>query len=166
MKKQMENLKYKVTAFILLCFCMTRLLAQETIPVSGGNATGNGGTVSYSVGQVVSTTNTGTTASVAQGVQQPFEISVVAEIEDAKRINLTILAYPNPTTNYLILEVADFSLSPLSFSLYDIQGKLLQNKKITDSQTTIDISNLVSANYFIKVAQGNKELKMFKIVKR
>jgi len=43
--------------------------AQDSTNSSGGNATGSGGTVAYSVGQVVYTTNTGTNGSLAQGVQ-------------------------------------------------------------------------------------------------
>jgi len=53
---------------------MIGLQAQETIPASGGKASGSGGTASYSFGQVVYTTYTGTNGLVAQGVQQPFEI--------------------------------------------------------------------------------------------
>jgi hypothetical protein len=45
-------------------------------PQAGGEATGSGGSVSYSVGQVVYTTNTGINGSVAQGVQQPYEFQM------------------------------------------------------------------------------------------
>ena len=139
--------------------------AQESTNASGGNATGSGGTVAYSVGQVVYTTNTGTNGSVAQGVQQPFVISVVTAIEEAKGINLSVSAYPNPTTDYLQLKVESEKLKDLSFQLYDISGKLLQSKKITGNQTSIAMGNLVPANYFVKVIQGNKEVKTFKIIK-
>jgi len=145
---------------------LTGLQAQESVNATGGNASGSGGSVSYSVGQVVYTTNTGTSGSVAQGVQQPYEISVVTAIEEAKGINLSVTAYPNPTTDYLILDIPDFHLFPFTFSLYDMNGKLLQNEKITGKQTSIVMSNLVPANYFVKVIQGSKEVKTFKIVKR
>ena len=32
---------------------VTTVIAQTTIPASGGNASGSGGTLSYSVGQIV-----------------------------------------------------------------------------------------------------------------
>lgn len=51
--------------------------AQETIAVTGGNASGSGGTTSYSVGQMFYHTNTGTDGSVIEGIQIPYEISVV-----------------------------------------------------------------------------------------
>ncbi|MDD4673844.1 MAG: T9SS type A sorting domain-containing protein [Bacteroidales bacterium] len=140
-------------------------MAQESINATGGNASGSGGSASYSVGQMVYTTNTGTNGSVAQGVQQPFEISAVTGIEEAKSIQLSVSAYPNPATYYLTLEVRDFRLSNLTYQLYDMQGKLLQSERITGNQTSIVMSNLVPAIYFVKVIEGNKEIKTFKIIK-
>jgi hypothetical protein len=46
-----------------------------------------------------------------------------------------------------------------------MNGKLLQNEKITGNQTIIVMSNLVPANYLVKVSQGNKEVKTFKVIK-
>jgi len=67
-------------------------------------------------------------------------------------------------------------LKDLSYQLYNMHGKLLQNKKITDNQTSIDMNNLVPATYFVKVFQGNKEVhhvksneigaKQFNVVKK
>lgn len=73
----MKYKKMKLSAIIILAMALTELKAQEAIPASGGNATGSGGSVSYSVGQVEYSSNTGSGGSVAAGVQQPYEISVV-----------------------------------------------------------------------------------------
>jgi len=166
----MRHKKLKLSAVLLLGIGLTGLQAQEAIPATGGEASGGGGSASYSVGQMVYTTNTGTNGSVAQGVQQPYEISVVTEIEQAKDINLSVSAYPNPTTDYLTLSISDniqasddFSL--MSYQLYDMQGKLLQTEKITGNQTSISMSNHAPATYFVKVTEGNKEVKTFKIIK-
>jgi gliding motility-associated-like protein len=48
--------------------------AQVATVSSGGEATGAGGSLSYSVGQVVYTTNSGSTFTSAQGVQQPAAV--------------------------------------------------------------------------------------------
>ena len=48
--------------------------AQVATVSSGGEATGAGGSLSYSVGQVVYTTNSGSTFISAQGVQQPAAV--------------------------------------------------------------------------------------------
>lgn len=148
------------------CAILTIIHAQESISATGGEAIGSGGSVSYSVGQLTYQTHTGTNGSVAQGVQQPFEISVVSEIEEAKSINLMVSAYPNPTTDLLQLKVESEKLKNLSFQLYDMQGKLLQSEKITNSQTSIFMSNLQPATYFLRITQGNMEIKTFKIIKQ
>jgi len=165
----MKYKKLKLSVILLLGLGLTGLQAQTSINATGGNASGSGSSVSYSVGQVVYTTNTGTTGSVAQGVQQPFEILVVTGLEEAKGINLSVSAYPNPTTDYLTLEVPDFQLFPFTFHLYDMTGKLLQNEKITGNQTIV-MSNLVPANYFVKIVKTSRdlsqqEIKTFKIIK-
>jgi ABC-type uncharacterized transport system substrate-binding protein len=64
------------------------------------------------------------------------------------------------------LSVDNFEISNLSYKMYDMSGKLLQSEKITSNQTSIVMSNLVSATYFVKVIQGNKEVKTFKIIKK
>lgn len=161
----MRHKRLKLSAVLLLGLGLTGLQAQTSVNATGTNASGSGGTVSYSVGQVVYTTNTGASGSVAQGVQQPYEISVVTSIENAKGICLSVTAYPNPTTNYLTLYIEDFDISNLSYQLFDINGKILQNKKITSNQTSIGMSNLIPATYFVKVIQKNKEVKTFKIIK-
>ncbi len=161
----MKNKNLKLFAVFLFCLGFTAVQAQEATVASGGDASGSGGSASYSVGQVVYTTNIGTNGSVVQGVQQPYEISVVTAIEEAKGINLSILAYPNPTTNYLELKVESEKLKDLSFQLFDMNGKLLENEKIISNQTSIVMSNFAPSNYFVKVIQGNKEIKTFKIIK-
>lgn len=157
--------KLNFCAVLLLGLGLTGLQAQESILASGGNISGSGGTVSYSLGQVVYNTYTGINGLVAQGVQQSYEISVETGLEVAKGINLAVSVYPNPTSDFLTLSLDHFELSNLSYKLFDLQGKLLETKKIEGNQTSIVMSNLVPATYFIKVMQGNTEVKAFKIIK-
>ena len=167
----MRHKKAKLSAVLLLGLGLTALQAQEAIPATGGNASGSGGSVSYTVGQVVYTTNTGTSGTVTQGVQQPFEIFVVTGLEEAKAITLQCMAYPNPTSDYLILKFEGKVQTQCFASLYDITGKLLENKKIESNETSIDMSNLAPATYFLKVLQtknasSQQEVKTFKIIKK
>ena len=162
----MRHKRVKLSAALLLGLGLTGLQAQTSVNATGGNASGSGGSASYSVGQLAYTTNTGTNGSVSEGVQQPFEISVVTGIEEAKDIFLNVSAYPNPTTDYLELKVENLQLSELSYKLYDISGKVYQNKEIGNSITKIEMQNLPQGIYFIKVIDTkNKEFKTFKIIK-
>ena len=159
-------MKHKKTirtlAFSLLC--LGGLHAQESSTAAGGRATGAGGTTSYSVGQVAYTTNTGTNGSVAQGVQQPYEISTTVGIDETS-INLELSVYPNPTTNYLTLKVDNFELSTLNFQLIDLQGKVIENKKVNANSTTITMETLPKATYFLTVTDNKNTVKTFKIIK-
>lgn len=155
-----------ISALLLFALGLTGVLAQENINASGGNATGSGGSVSYSVGQVVYYNHSGPNGSVLEGLQQPYEITVVTGIEAARDIILSFSAYPNPTSDYLTLEVTNFDRSTLYYQLYDIQGILLQTGEISGPKTTVAFSHMISATYFLKVMENNNEVKTFKILKK
>jgi hypothetical protein len=161
----MQHNRLKLSALFLFGLGLAGLQAQETISTTGGNASGSGGSVCYSVGQVVYNTNTGTTGTVTQGVQQPYEISVSSGIEETQGIILSCSAFPNPTTDFLTLKAENYDKENLSYQLYDTDGKLLENKKIEGDETSIDMSSLSPATYFLKVIDNNKEVKIFKIIK-
>jgi hypothetical protein len=158
---------YKKTKISTFLFFNSLLIlhAQQTPSSSGGQANGTGGSVNFTIGQIDYTTNAGTNGSVAQGVQQPYEISIVSGIEEANGINLILTAYPNPTSEYVMLKVENYNTQNLSYSLYDINGKLLENKKIDGMETRIVLSDLPNAIYILKVTENKKEIKAFKIVK-
>lgn len=162
----MTRKKLKLSALFLFGLGLTGIQAQDTheaVSTSGGNASGSGGTVSYSVGQIVYTTNSGTNGTVSQGVQQPYEISILTELEEAKGIDLSITAFPNPTTDYITLK--SNNIDNLSFQLYDINGKMIQESEIKISETKISMTEIPPAIYFLKITDNGKEIKVFKIVK-
>lgn len=154
-----------ITYLLFLSLSSNFLLAQEATTSSGGNATGSNGNVSYTIGQVVYTTNTGTTGSLAQGVQQPFEIQTVLGIDNFN-INLQMTVFPNPTTSWLQLVIKNYGFEKLNYQIFDINGKLVLQSKISTEATTISMENLSTNIYLLKVLENNKEVKTFKIIKK
>jgi len=73
----MKNKSRPILLLATLLLWVGFVQAQESVNASGGNAIGNGGTVAYSVGQVVYTTDTDASGTVSQGVQQAYEIFTV-----------------------------------------------------------------------------------------
>ena len=138
--------------------------SQEAIPVSGGDASGLGGTLSFTVGQLVYTSNSGSNGSVAQGVQQPYEISTTVGIE-LSNISLDFIAYPNPTSSNIVLSIRDFNNEKLNYQLYDMNGKLLKSNKVNSINTTIDMSELPVSNYVLNINNDSSIIKSFKIIK-
>jgi len=154
----------KIKLSVLLLGIGITVVAQKATTAAGGVASGSGGTVAFSIGQVDYTTPTGATGSVEQGVQQPYEISIILGAED-HQISLNMQAYPNPTNVYLTLSIDKSEVSTLNFQLYDLSGKLIESKKITSKTEIIPMDNLPSSIYFLKVTNNNKEVKTFKIIK-
>lgn len=161
----MKYKRLRLSAIFVFGLGLAGLMAQTSINTTGGNTLGTGSSVSYSVGQVFHTTNTGMNGSVSNGVQQPYEISSMTGLENIKGISLSIYAHPNPVTDFLLLKIESIELKNLSFQLFDTQGKLLRSEKIISNQSIINMSNLISSTYFVKVISEKKSIKEFKIIK-
>jgi len=162
----MNRKKTLLIALTVITFGVISIQAQEAVSTGGGNASGTGGTVSYTIGQVAYTTQSGSGDTITQGVQQPFEIFVVTALEQAKDITLQFLVYPNPVSEYVKLEVENYKIENLSYQLYDVNGKLLVTSKIENSETSITMSSLASGTYLLDVFQSNTNIKTFKIIKK
>jgi hypothetical protein len=161
----MTQIRKTILVLLVSCLCLTIVQGQSTIPSTGGNANGSGGSVSYTVGQITYQTQSGSNGTVAQGVQQPYEISVVTAVENTEDINLVCTVYPNPTSGFLKLIVESLDYENLRFRLYNINGVLLQDKKVEARETEISLDNQSYSVYFLKVIKDNLEIKVFKIVK-
>ena len=163
----MKHKKLKTCGVVLLLgLGFIPIQAQTTITGTGGKAIGANGSLTYSVGQIVYTTNKGANGSVAQGVQHPYEISVVSGLENPKSITLECTAYPNPTNDYLKLKIADYKIEDLSYQLYDLKGKQIDSQKINEAETTVSLQAFTQGTYFLKITNKDNLIKTFKIVKQ
>ena len=160
---RMKNLRKVLIAFCLFGYG-TAIQAQEAVAAAGGEATGSGGTVSYTIGQIDYTTNTGAGGTITQGVQQPYEIFILG-INDNKDISMEMSVYPNPSVAFVNLKVVNQNLENLYYQLYDINQKLIITKKISSTETSIPMETLSSATYFLKVSDNKTVVKTFKIIK-
>lgn len=162
----------KKTILIVIFLCCTwhsGLMAQEAIPGSGGVSKGSGGTASYSLGQVFYTTISGLDKTATLGVQQPYSIIrwQAAHPKSAK-ISLAFSAFPNPTNDLLTLkldESLDLSINSLYYRLFDMNGKLLSLKRITEYSTVLSLKNYSSSIYQLQVTSDTDDFITFKILK-
>jgi hypothetical protein len=154
--------KTKLFIALLSLFC-SRLFAQESTTASGGDASGNGGSAAFSIGQPFYTVNAGSSGAVEQGIQNPYVISVATEIKEAG-LDLSLSAFPNPTMDLLTLKVATLD-ADFSYQLFDTGGKLLGSEKITGNSTAISMGLYPTAIYFLKIIHTNKDIKTFQIIK-
>ncbi|MBN1183874.1 MAG: T9SS type A sorting domain-containing protein [Bacteroidales bacterium] len=165
MKTKKRYTSLMVGAIALLLAGSSVIKAQQSMNTTSGQASGIGGTVSYTVGQVVYVISNGTTGSASPGIQQSYEITVTTGLEKMLGIDIVSLAYPNPARDNLYLITDCKSLISLSYQLFDSSGKLLESNVVQDIKTRIPISDLDPATYFIEISSKGNVINVFKIIK-
>lgn len=74
------------------------------------------------------------------------------EVSDA----IAVKFFPNPTKDFLTVELADYSDAFLT--LTDITGQVLLKKNLTEKVSKVDISYLVAGLYNAQIQAGNKSV--------
>ena len=141
---------------------------METINTSGADATGSSGTVTYSIGQVFYTYIGQSVYNVARGIQHEELEKTLTTPENNVEPKTEIFIFPNPTTDYVTINMEGLEVEngPRSYQLYDIQGRILKQNTINQSETQINLTDLSSSIYILQVYLNNKVLKTFKILKK
>lgn len=158
-------MKKKYVLFIAIILSFSSMIAQNAVVTNGGEATGPGGQVSFSIGQLTFQHEIGSNGSVLEGVQQPYEISVVG-IDENPEIVLDAVVYPNPTMHSVVLRIDTENVTEAyDVLLCDVTGKVLKTLKVTDVKTLIEMETLPEGVYFLKIFNQNQSVKTFKIIK-
>ena len=160
--------KSVVFIFALWLVTMQTINAQSDIVPLGGTATGNGGTVTYAIGQIAVQSYEESGVIISEGVQQPYEIQIIG-VDDYPSITLNAMVYPNPTVGNIQLTIYNeqFTMNNGSWevNVFDMNGKLLFAKKIEGENTEIPMSHLAAGTYFVNVVSEKQVMKSFKVVK-
>jgi hypothetical protein len=157
---------FKLKQLIIFSFLILSsvLSAQETFSSSGFSSNGNSGVITYSVGQVAIDFSTGNNGSLYQGVQHPYEIFSTLG-NDIFYINLNLIAYPNPTTDQLVLSIENFKGKKFYYQLFNLEGKSLLYNKCIDNKTYINFNRFPSNTYLLSIVEKNTVIKTFRIIK-
>ena len=160
----MEHKILRIVVFSIF-FVLTGIavFAQSDIVPAGGTATGEGGTVTFTVGQIAVQSQGEGGITLSEGVQQPYEIQTIG-IDNYPDITLNAVVYPNPTRGNVQLTMNNVQLEG-EVRVLDANGKLLFVKKIEGETTDIPMSDLAAGTYFVNVVNGKQVLKSFKVVK-
>jgi len=154
----------KINLSILLLGIGLTVHAQQATNAIGGDASGSGGSASYSVGQIVYTYATDNEGSSNQGVQQPYEFFVTG-IDDLPGILLEITTFPNPTQSSLNLRIESEYQSGMNYQLYNAVGQLITSARIENVIFEIPMQGLSAGNYLLRILNAETALKTFSIIK-
>lgn len=153
----MNKLSIYIGAILALSFMTLNLYGQRNFVGGGGDMTSSSGSASYSIGQLFFEAEHNSTATILQGVQQPYEWYIVntADLNDDATIHISI--FPNPTSDFIFIEMESFQAgSKYSFNLYDAASRLLKSKLIEEEKTLLSLGNMASGIYFLQISSNNE----------
>jgi len=163
----MRTLKSWLVLHFIICTLQADLNAQNALGPAGGDTSGSGGTIAYSIGQVAYTSIEGETGNINQGVQQPYDIITVSTGEPEIAFSATL--FPNPATTAIQLnldqDIFNSASGTFTFWLYDPQGRLMQHQEITSATTIVAINELSGSVYFLRITLNENTVKTFRIFK-
>ncbi len=84
-------------------------------------------------------------------------------LDDLNAIN-AIAIYPNPVTNYFMITSPQLGIDEVE--IFDLIGQLVKTQKLTQLNNIVNIEDLASGNYFLRIYNDGKFLKSDKIIKK
>jgi hypothetical protein len=138
------------------------LNAQEVIS-SQGESYKNGSTqIDFTIGETVIETISDGNNTLTQGLHQTQLL--ITSLEDLD-INFLVDIFPNPTSEFLNLRIEEYEA--LSFQLFDVTGKLLNQALITAKETSVNVSEYPKGTYLLTLThQESKKIKTYKVIKK
>lgn len=138
-----------LTAFITLD-AKSQSLERQVIGSAGLFAENSSASLSFTVGEVVTESAVTSSVVLTQGFQQVNDDELIGIFEPLPE-SVTLLLYPNPTTEYLTVrsELYKKGIDELSYTIIDTQGRLVLSGKIPSGMAQIDVTNLASSSYTI-----------------
>ena len=142
--------------------------SQEVISSQGDSYSNASANIDFTLGEVIIATETDGTNDLTQGFHQTNWNFVGLE-DFAPDYEATI--FPNPTEDVLNIRTSTFE--NVTYTLYDAQGKLVMQDKLSAEQTPIQVSQLAPGAYSLELIfeEGNEgplslsKRKTFKLVK-
>lgn len=148
--------------FFLISIC-SGLRAQEVVATAGNTLGNSSGSIAYTIGEGVAQTFTVGDKTLTQGFHQTIiSVKIISELKDP---DFAVSVFPNPASDVLTLRLTKGNIQGLQYFLYDINGILISQKNLESDETSVAVDQLANGIYIIKVQDGRKELKSFKIIK-
>ena len=165
----MKHLTKTLIAFCLFGFGTAK--AQQVVTSAGDFHENAEGSISYTIGEPVTETITSTNAVLTQGFQQGnLKITVIQDITEP---GFQITVFPNPATEFVIIQTETEHDLSMKCVLYDIKGDVLLQKQLEGNETSIPMESYTPSIYLLKIfvekknmtSQASQEIKTVKITK-
>lgn len=140
-------------------------LSPEIISTAGESESSADIALSWTIGEVVTTTYSADDLILTQGFHQS-EV-VVVPIGEQTIEGLSLDVYPNPASQRLMIERQGSDKETMLLEIYNMEGVKVLTEKLMkgDKRKILNINDLPSATYILRMTQDNK-FRSFKIIKQ
>jgi hypothetical protein len=151
----------KNTLVLFLLFASLVVTAQEIVATQGDSYSSASGNIDFTIGEVIINTGTDGVTDLTQGFHQTNWnfVSIEDHVPSYKA-----LIFPNPTS--AILNIRTSTFENVTYTLYDAQGKLVLQDKLSSVQTPIQVSQLAPGAYSLILNNDTQNLKTFQLIKQ
>lgn len=143
-------MKALVLVLLLLLFAANSALAQQISVAAGGDAASAAGSVAFTVGQVVYETRFGTVAASNEGVQQPYDVAIVTDVDAIEEAQAD--AFPNPVSNFFRIVLDTSVPQPISFRVVGSSGQIIYAGQTQGPETVVNTQHWASGRYLLQLA--------------
>jgi len=92
-------------------------------------------------------------------ITDPLPITILPSTGTPKILSESMISvYPVPAYGYLNIGIERFNGDPVKLRMFDIRGKEVLNKEITNAQTTLDIVDLSAGTYVMRLETGKETI--------
>ena len=137
-------------------------MAQSSTVCSGGEGSGPGGSVSFSIGQLVVESTIDSEGSISPGVQQVYESASVYVNESL--FDNTLMLYPNPTTQFIQMDFGKIFTGQVM--VFDAAGNVILNQNVNAMECRIDAAAWSSGLYMVHVVKDNESAAVHSVLKQ
>ena len=156
----MKKLTKIISILIFLIGTNNLVNAQEVVSTQGDSYSNANGSIDFTIGEVIIDTGTDGTNDLTQGFHQS-NWSLVGMVDHD--LSFEAIVFPNPTED--ILNIKTQAFDNVMYSLYDAQGKLVIQNKLSAAQTLIQVSHLAAGSYSLILNNKTQKLKTFNLIK-
>lgn len=153
-------MKHLLPVLFALPIVTTAQSIDRHVAASSGNEYSTSvGSMAYTIGEPLTNTLVGGTATFTQGFHQGT-INITSVRQQLPKSEL--LVYPNPTVDVVRIQ---YNGSMAQWQLHTIDGKLVTQGQLAQGTNSIDMMPLAQATYLLTVTDGNRQHNTYRIQK-
>ncbi len=148
--------------FLFGHYLKSQSIERELVSSSGNELTNDQVNLNFSIGEIVVNTIQFNENYSTPGFHQSDLLTT--SFKNSFKSDVKVDVFPNPFTDFIIVNIKDSDLKRAEFKLINIEGKILKTGVLTSDKNKIILSNYKLSVYFLSILDHNGSIiKTFKL---